>query len=262
MKNEYYRTVKDPGVREYYFVRENDPIVHSTGFLVSATVTIILFFSLLSGCINQESWTAQQWYDEATLRASAGNHQQALDAFNRSIELDPLSAAAYTQRGISFRNLDRNTEALRDFDQAVALHPDDTAAWQGKSLIYIEQEKFSLARIAAEQVIRIGTGPVQNAWYLKGIANAKNGDLEEGLRSLDEAIQIEPAREDFWKYKAFILNQLGRNSEVLLCYEKLTEINPGNPEYWNMKGQMHVNLGEINQATEAFSMAKKLVETA
>ncbi|MBN1165662.1 MAG: tetratricopeptide repeat protein [Methanospirillaceae archaeon] len=236
--------------------------MHSTRFLFSAILIVILFFSLLAGCINQESWTAQQWYDEAALRAAAGSYQQALDAYNRSIGLDPANAAAYTQRGIAFQNLGLTSEALRDFDQAIALHPDETAAWQGKSLIYIEQEKYSLARIAAQQVIRIGTGPVQNAWYLKGIADAKNGDLEEGLRSLNEAIQIEPAREDFWKYKAFILNQLGRNSEVLLCYEKLTEINPGNPEYWNMKGQMHVNLGEINQATEAFSMAKKLVETA
>lgn len=210
--------------------------------------------------MSQDSWTAQQWTDEGNVRAGQGQYLQALDAYNRSIEVKSSYASAYAYRGDAFRNLNRDDEALADFEHALVLNPDESAAWQGKTLLFLKQEKFSLAKISAEQVIRIGEGLNQNAWYLKGVAEVKLGRPEDGLRSFDKAIEIEPTREDFWKYKAFTLSQLGRNIEVLKCYEKLTEINPENPEFWNMKGQMHLKLGQINEANEAFSMAKNLIE--
>lgn len=226
----------------------------------SLACLFLIFIICTTGCVNQESWTAQQWADEGDQLADQGQYQQALDAYNQSIKRDQTVASVFAYRGDSFRNLNRDDEALIDFEHALSLNPDDSVAWQGKTLLYLKQEKYSLAKIAAEQVIRIGVGPVQNAWYLKGVAEVKLGKQEEGLRSIDKAIEIDPNREDFWKYKAFTLSQLGRNIEVLKCYEKLTEISPEDPENWNMKGQLYLKLGQINEANEAFSMAKNLIE--
>ena len=48
--------------------------------------------------------------------------------------------------------------------------------------------------------------------------------------------------------------------EVLKCYEVMTGIDKDNPELWNKKGEIHLALGQINEANEAFAMAKNLIE--
>lgn len=48
--------------------------------------------------------------------------------------------------------------------------------------------------------------------------------------------------------------------EVLKCYEVMSGLDPDNPELWNKKGEIHLALGQINEANEAFAMAKSLIE--
>ena len=40
----------------------------------------------------------------------------------------------------------------------------------------------------------------------------------------------------------------------------MTGIEPENPELWNKKGEIYLALGQINEANEAFTIAKGLIE--
>lgn len=76
----------------------------------------------------------------------------------------------------------------------------------------------------------------------------------------DKAIEIDPKRLDLWQHKAYTLTKLGRYMEVLKCYEVMTGIDKDSPELWNKKGEIHLALGQINEANNAFAMAKSLIE--
>jgi cytochrome c-type biogenesis protein CcmH/NrfG len=48
--------------------------------------------------------------------------------------------------------------------------------------------------------------------------------------------------------------------EVLKGYEVMTGLDPENPELWKKKGEIHLALGQMNEANEAFATAKSLIE--
>jgi len=41
----------------------------------------------------------------------------------------------------------------------------------------------------------------------------------------------------------------------------MTGIEPNNAEIWSKKGEIHLALGQINEANEAFSIAKNLIKS-
>jgi protein O-mannosyl-transferase len=61
------------------------------------------------------------------VRARQGKSQEAYDAFERAIELDPSSKQAYILRGEWYEAAERFESAISDFRRALELTPDDTA---------------------------------------------------------------------------------------------------------------------------------------
>lgn len=61
-----------------------------------------------------------------------GYNQEAIDNYNKAIELNPDFASAYYNRGISKRTLDDTTGALQDYQRAADLYEQrgDTERYQ------------------------------------------------------------------------------------------------------------------------------------
>lgn len=153
---------------------------------------------------------------------------------------------------------------MQNFDHALQLDQNLSPAWQGKAAVYINTSQYNLALKAADRAIAVsGSGDKpENAWYLKGYAYNRLEQYDDALLSFDKAIEIDPKRIDFWKNKAYCLTKQGRYMEVLQCYEVMTGIQPDDPELWNKKGEIHMALGQINEANSAFSMAKSLIKNS
>jgi len=66
----------------------------------------------------------------------------AIEAFNRTLRIDPLNAEALNGRGNALAGLGRNAEALVDYDEALRLKTEfQEAAWN-KSLVLLRQGNF------------------------------------------------------------------------------------------------------------------------
>ena len=59
--------------------------------------------------------------------------QEALQAYERSIQLDANSAVAYSGKGDALYYLKRYQDALLAYERAIELHPNFAAAQNGKS---------------------------------------------------------------------------------------------------------------------------------
>ena len=60
-----------------------------------------------------------------SLYSAQGNSSAAIADFNRVIELDAYSSAAYEQRAKARLNNNNIAEAIADFDSALSLNPID-----------------------------------------------------------------------------------------------------------------------------------------
>ena len=54
-----------------------------------------------------------------------GQHQRAIEDYDKVIELDPNDAEAYNDRGSSYHRLGQSERAIEDYDEAIKLDPDN-----------------------------------------------------------------------------------------------------------------------------------------
>ena len=230
---------------------------------IAILIPLILMLSIIiCGCLGNEGWGAKEWTEQGNKYAKDGLYSEAVDAYNQSIMLDPSNPKVFTWRGIALQHLGSSTDAMKDFDIAIDMNPNESAAWQGKASTYIDLGEYKQALKAAERSITVA-GPddkIENSYLILGFAYNRLEQYDEALQMYDKAIEIDPKRVDLWEQKAYTLTKQGRFLEVLKCYDILTDIKPDNAELWTKKGEIHLALGQINEANEAFSVAKGLIE--
>lgn len=133
-----------------------------------------------------------------------GRHQGALEAFNRSIEsadLEQMKAAAagttlagasalitqgLSRRGVALMNLERSDEAMKSFDQALEMEPNDLIAWLGKGKVMTQANRFDEAIFCFDKAIELNPNTAA-AWHGKGMALQKMGRDAEAQTSFARA---------------------------------------------------------------------------
>ena len=48
-----------------------------------------------------------------------GNHQEAINAYNKAIQLNPKDAEAYGNRGVAYSKLGNYQQAIKDYNKAI-----------------------------------------------------------------------------------------------------------------------------------------------
>jgi tetratricopeptide (TPR) repeat protein len=57
---------------------------------------------------------------------------EAIEAFDETIKLDPKNVTAWNNKGKAFNRLNRNDEAIKAYDEAIRLNPKDAYVWNNK----------------------------------------------------------------------------------------------------------------------------------
>ena len=146
---------------------------------------------------------AKQTLAEGVSLGNAGRYQEALDRFNKSIELadiERLKAAAagtalvgasaviargLARRGTAFANLGRTEDALQSLNRALEMDPNEAAAWIGKGNVLVQK-----------------------------------GQLDEALFCFDKAIELNPNLAAAWQGKGKALQKMGRDAEARNAFAK------------------------------------------
>jgi arylsulfatase A-like enzyme/Tfp pilus assembly protein PilF len=81
----------------------------------------------LRGSANPDVWNAI-----GIARASAGERERAVEAFEQALRIDPKNAVAWQNIGLTRVHADRPREALAAFDRAFALNERLPRAWNGR----------------------------------------------------------------------------------------------------------------------------------
>ena len=75
---------------------------------------------------------------------------------------------------------------------------------------------------------------------------------ESAIRSIDEALSIQPDSPIAWLTKGVILAELGKCNESLACYDKLLELDSASAIAYRLKGATFELQGSWAKAAECF----------
>ena len=93
----------------------------------------------IAGCselIRSNPRDAGAYYNRGVAYRRKGEHDRAVDDYNRAIELNPNLAEAYTSRGIAHGEKGEVDRAVADFNRAIELNPNDAYAYTNRGNAY------------------------------------------------------------------------------------------------------------------------------
>ena len=124
-------------------------------------------------------------------RVKREQFDDALEFFDRVLEMNPKNADALNNKGVALYHMNRPMEALECYDLALSTDPENPEALRNKGFVLRSMQRFEEALEAYDLLIAVGPGAADlrnKAAILVGMERP-----EEALGILMEAAMIEPS---------------------------------------------------------------------
>lgn len=139
-------------------------------------ILLLPFILVLTGA--GQSQTAEEYFSEGMEYYKKQEHQKAIHAFSRALELKPDYAQAYLWRGIVYDDLGDTESSLKNYTKSIEIEPSAVA------------------------------------YNNRGIAKAIGANYEEAIKDYDEAIKLKPEYGVALMNRGFAWNELGENEKA------------------------------------------------
>ena len=132
---------------------------------------------------------SQVWNNEGAVLNGLGKYDEAIQAYEKAIEINPQYALAWNGKGVALSVQGKYDEAITAFDRAIEINPQDASAWNNK-----------------------------------GNALDSQGKYDEAIQAYDKAIEIDPQMATVWNNKGRALKSFGRTAEADAAFSKAKEL--------------------------------------
>jgi tetratricopeptide (TPR) repeat protein len=147
---------------------------------------ITIFWTILTTVFSQD---AQKYYEQGVDKAQAGQLEEAIKLFDKSIELNADEFVAWYNRGIAKSMLDRYEEALPDFEQTLILYPD-----------------------------------YKKGYLNRGTTKKHLTDYEGALADYSHAIQLDKNYSDAYYNRGLVYEMLSKKDSACMDFNKAKEL--------------------------------------
>jgi tetratricopeptide (TPR) repeat protein len=122
-----------------------------------------------------------------------GEYELALKGYDKAIELKPDDANARNNRGVALDELGRYDEALKAFDKAIELQSDYANAWNNRGVVLGSKSKprrYDEALEAYKKASELEPDFAE-AWFNQACIYSLKGDKKNALKHLSKAIDLD-----------------------------------------------------------------------
>jgi tetratricopeptide (TPR) repeat protein len=193
---------------------------------------------------------AYELYGHAMLKR--GQVEKALECFGMVLRASP-TAARYVHRALANISIRRTADALRDFDAALRINPDNFDACLGKGITLMEMEQPKLAAAWLEKALTVQPG---DALALNNLAiiEYQMGDKEAAMAHFREALQSSKQGETFLARAKCYLHDRNFSDAIADAREAML-LDGDNPEVYAFIGAVESEKGDFEGAIESYGIA-------
>lgn len=206
-----------------------------------------------------ESWPIDKklWAADAMFNGRA--YAEALKEYGAILQLDPNNFAAQMQRSLCIYKLGDAQEAMVLLDRLTRDHAEISELWHNLGTVQASLGQSSAALKSFERALDNGGNRVETWTEMAGVyyQMSPRENHDRALGWLAKAITISPDFAAAHELRARILDDLDRNIEALVHYDRSLELAPGTPGA--MFGRALV-LFKLARFSEAAAQFKAVVE--
>ena len=171
-----------------------------------------------------------------------GNYNQAIEDYDRAIEIRPGYVDAYNNRGSAYKGLGNYRRAIEDYDRAIEIRPGYVDAYNNRGNAYIALGNYKQAIEDYGRAIEIK--PDADAYYNRGHAYADLGNHRQAIEDYGRAIKIKPGYADAYINRGNAYNSLGNYKQAIEDYDKAIEIKPRYADAYYNRGVNYLTHGD------------------
>jgi len=192
--------------------------------------------------------------DDARLAETSGRYDEAIDLCDKALEtkLNPSYLSnAYMTRGSAFAGKGDWDRALRDYDEAIRVQPNNYDALTNRGNAYAHRNELDKSTSDYNEAIRLNPKLFQ-AYYNRALNYYAAADLDRCLADLTECIRLNPKFELAYVRRSGLLLRLKRKDEALRDADMAVSLSPEDAVAYLSRARLHAARREFSQARSDF----------
>jgi tetratricopeptide (TPR) repeat protein len=204
------------------------------------------------------------WYEQAALfvlRADKtkdiADIRSTIDAYTRSIELNPNNPLAFYNRGVTYWQINEPQLMFKDLDEAIRLDPKNSDFIFSRAHAYAENRQFDRAIQDYSEVIRLKPTD-SDSYYRRGNVYSNKGQYDLALQDYDQAIALNPDHVGALSSRGNVYNDKGQYDRAIADYDRAIKLNPNEAIIFYNRGFAYHSKGQNDRAIMDYDQAIKL----
>lgn len=164
------------------------------------------------------------WNDKGAFLSQLNFTVKAHNAFDRAISIESNNYS-WSNKGILYCRYGKLDEALDCFEKAIDLDENDVTSLVVSAAIYSELKNCQKADEYFDRAERIDC---DNVIYLaeRGKHLFNQNEFQKSIEYFDRYLKIDNEAAFVWMYKSMALSELGRDEESEMCFKKAYKLDP------------------------------------
>jgi len=192
---------------------------------------------------------------------SVNDYENAIAAFSSAIgqttDTEQL-IDLYEGRGLSYMDLSNSEEAVKNYDEALEVAPDNPTLLSQRGWAYYIGGQAEPAIDDFSKAIELGVDDVR-VYLQRAMAYRALGNYDSALADLNTAIDKDENFLDALVERADLNTNYGNDYQTALTdITKAIELNPGNADHYILRGWIYMGLDDKDRAIASFSRAIEL----
>jgi len=206
---------------------------------------------------NAESFgqeAAESWFYLGNSLFFTQDYKGAIQAYERSTQINPVLAAAWSNWGVVLTDMKRFDEAVEKYQRATQINPDLAVVWYNLGVVLAGLKRFDDAIEKYQRAIQINPH-YAIAWSNWGVVLTDIKRFDEAIEKYQRAVQINPELAEVWYNWGVSLAKLRRFDEAVKKYQMAIEINPEYAQAWSNWGATLADMKMFDESVEKYQRA-------
>ncbi len=180
------------------------------------------------------------------------NYDSAIYSFSRAIN-QKKESRFLNNRALTFEAMGKWSEAVKDYEEALAIEPDNEMAKYNLAICYGKIGEFS----KQEKLFQtLGRGrALPEIFVLKGVNAYQLEKYKLAVAYYDSAIQLDNSEDEYYIYRGQANEKAGENDQAINDFKKAIRLSSTNPSAYFGLGNTYYGINQLDSAKLCYDLA-------